>query len=51
MVTFSAIDSMQADNPMFLFKLVFVKYDASDEGNPAAERKLSKSCIVNRKTI
>jgi len=38
--------SMQALRATCLFKLAFVKYDAREDGNPAAERKDSISCMV-----
>lgn len=35
----------------WLFKLSLMKYDAKDEGRPAAERMLSMSCMDSKKII
>ena len=40
---------MHAESPACLLMLSLVKYETSDEGNPAADRMLSMSCIARMK--
>lgn len=40
---------MHVESETCLFKLAFVKNDAREDGNPAAERNDSMSCMVRRK--
>lgn len=48
-MTSSAIESMHAASSPGLFSPSFTKYDTSDDGKPSMERRVSKSCSVNKK--